>query len=46
MYKMKHGQKTALQTAFRSDLGRLGNSLDTPLPLLAKSDAAIANSRS
>jgi diguanylate cyclase (GGDEF)-like protein len=46
MYKMKHGQKTALQTAFRSDLGRLGNSLDTPLPLVAKSDAAIANSRS
>ena len=46
MYKAKHGPKTALQPTFRSDLGRLGNSLGTHSPLLIKGDPAIANSRS
>jgi diguanylate cyclase (GGDEF)-like protein len=44
MYKMKHRTRTASQTIFRSDLGRLGNSLDTSSlaggPFLAEAAAA------
>jgi diguanylate cyclase (GGDEF)-like protein len=36
MYKMKHGPKAASPTTFRSDLGRLGDSLETLPQLLAK----------
>ena len=45
MYKMKHSTRASSQTIFRSDLRRLGNSLDSHPPLLAKSDPAVANSR-
>jgi diguanylate cyclase (GGDEF)-like protein/putative nucleotidyltransferase with HDIG domain len=46
MYKAKQGPKTSLPPAFRSDLGRLGTSLNTHSRLLTKGDAATANSLS
>jgi diguanylate cyclase (GGDEF)-like protein/putative nucleotidyltransferase with HDIG domain len=45
MYKMKHGPRTPSLMTFRSELARLGSSLNIPTPLLANEDAAIANSR-
>ncbi len=36
MYKMKHGPRAASQTTFRSELARLGDSLETPPQLLTK----------
>jgi diguanylate cyclase (GGDEF)-like protein/putative nucleotidyltransferase with HDIG domain len=44
MYKMKHGPRTTSPITFRSDLRRLGNSLNSHPPLLAKADVAVANS--
>jgi diguanylate cyclase (GGDEF)-like protein len=44
MYKMKRGPRVALPPTLRSDLGRLANSLTSQPRLLAKPDAAIANS--
>lgn len=43
MYKMKHGRKTAAQTPFLPDLGRLANSIKIDKPLLAKPHPVIAN---
>jgi diguanylate cyclase (GGDEF)-like protein/putative nucleotidyltransferase with HDIG domain len=44
MYKMKHGPRNASPMKFRSDLRRLGNSLNAHPQLLANADVAIANS--
>ena len=44
MYKMKRGPRTAPQPTFRSDLGRLANSLTGQPRLLAKPDVAVASS--
>jgi hypothetical protein len=41
---MKRGPRTAPQPTFRSDLGRLANSLTGQPRLLAKPDVAVASS--